>query len=198
MINKTLLTALAALALGVSAQATTITFQENGSGINLGPTSTFAGALTAYASPGENLYSKNDGPAEHGLGTASDPDHEINSQNFVQIKTINGFILDSLVFFGSIQPGESATIWYSLVQGVLGIPIGAVTGDPAAENSFNINPIYTSGYIGISASGIGGAGALPNVVLEAVSVHVPDGASTMLLLGSALTGLGLLKRKLMA
>ena len=193
MKNKTLLTALAVLALGVSAQATTITFQENGSGLNLGPTSTFASSVTGYASTGQNLYSKNDGPGERGLGIASDVDHEINSGNFVQIKGINGFILDSIIL-GSVQPGETANIWYSLVQGVLGLQIGSLV----ANGSFDVSA-YNAGYIGVSASGTSGIlGKLPNVVLESANGHVPDGASTMLLLGSALTGLGLLKRKLLA
>jgi hypothetical protein len=186
MKNKTLLTALAIVALGVSAQATTITFMENGSNLNLGPTATFGGLIAANASPGENLFSKSSGPGETGLGIASDIDHEINGNNFVQVKAINGFILDSLIFLGSVQQGETATIWYSLVQGVLGVQIGSL----AADGSFSIAG-YTGGYIGVSA----GKG---NVILESVSGHVPDGASTMLLLGSALTGLGLLKRKLVA
>ena len=198
MKNKSLLTALAVLALGVSAQATTITFQENGSEIALGATSTFASSVTGYASAGETLFAKNTGPGERGLGLLSDPDHEINNQNFVQIKGINGFILDS-ISLGSVQPGEIALIWYSLVQGVLGVQIGSLT----SNGSFDVSA-YNAGYIGVSAGGVGGIGnngiqnALPNVVLETAVGHVPDGASTMLLLGSALTGLGLLKRKLVA
>ena len=188
MKNKSLLTVLAVLALGVSAQATTITFQENGSNLTLGPSSTFAGSVTAYASAGETLYAKNLGGTETGLGITSDSQHEINPNNFIQIKGVGGFVFDSLVFLSSVQAGESATIWYSLVQGVLGVQIGTLT----ADGSFNI-AAYNAGYVGISA-GVG------NVLLASVVGHnnVPDGASTMLLLGSALTGLGLLKRKLVA
>ena len=186
MKNKTLLTALAVVALGVSAQATTITFQENGSNLTIGPSATFGGLLAANASAGETLYAKNLGGTETGLGITSDSDHEINPNNFVQIKAINGFILDNLIFLSSVQGGESATIWYSLIQGALGVQIGTVT----ADGSFDIAP-FGDGYIGVSA----GTG---NILLESVSGHVPDGASTMLLLGSALTGLGLLKRKLLA
>ena len=63
---KTILTAFSALALGVSTQASpvTFTFLENGVNLDLGGSSTFAeGAytLSAAASSGAHLFSKSSG-----------------------------------------------------------------------------------------------------------------------------------------
>ena len=61
------------------------------------------------------------------------------------------------------------------------------------SGSFDISG-HSSGYIGVQA----GSG---NVLIASVTVTpngAPDGASTVLLLGGALTGLALIRRKLMA
>jgi hypothetical protein len=194
MKNKWLLTALVFAGFSLAVQASTVTwsFLENGPG-TLGATSTFTEsgiALTAYASSGETLYAKNDGSGETGLGITSDVNHEINSGNFVQLNlTTTPLSSLSLVFLQSVQSGESATIWYSTIQGILGAQIGTLI----ADGSFAIPSADTTGYIGISA----GSG---NVLLNSVSgtANTPDGGTTMMLLGSALMGLGLIKRKLSA
>lgn len=196
MKNKWLLTALVFAGFNLAVQANTVTwnFLENGSDVSLGASSTFTEsgvALTAYASGTESLYAKNDGPGENGLGITSDIEHEINPNNFVQfnLTTVPAVSSWTLVFLGSVQSGETATIYYSPVLGTLGTLLGTVTGD----GSFDISSISAPGYIGVSA----GSG---NVLLESVSavVNTPDGGTTMMLLGGALMGLGFIKRKLSA
>lgn len=187
--------ALAIVGLGTVVQADTVTwnFLENGQDASLGASSTFTESgigLTAYASSGETLYAKNDGPGEVGLGITSDSDHEINGNNFVQLNLTTTPPVSSwtLLFLGSVQSGETATIHYSLFQGILGSQIGTVNSD----GTFDISG-YSTGYIGISA----GSG---NVVLGSATANfnTPDGGTTMMLLGGALMGLGLIKRKLSA
>jgi hypothetical protein len=190
---KNILVVSALLGLGISAQATTITFQENGSNHTLGSSSTFtegAASLTAYASPGQTLYAKNQAGDEKGLGINSDPtgDHEIYGSTFIQLlsSTSGGFDVQG-ISLGSVTFPDVANIYFSTVLGTLGTKIGTYLSD----TTFSIASQYQNGYIGVAA----GDG---NVLLGAVTGTVPDGASTMLLLGSALTGLGLLRRKLAA
>jgi hypothetical protein len=195
---KNILAITALVGLGVSAQATIITFQENGSSTPLGSSSTFtegSASLTAYASPGAILYAKSDGAGETGLGIQSDPsgDHEIWGQTFVQLLsstlTPGGFDVTSLGL-SSVQFPDVAGIYFSLVQGVLGVQIGTLP----ADGSFSILSIYQNGYIGVAA--------VPgNVVLASAtgnSVTVPDGGTTVAMLGLGLAAVSLLRRKLAA
>jgi len=192
---KNILAITALLGLGVSAQAITITFQENGSSVALGSQSTFTesgASLTAYASPGATLYAKNDGPGENGLGITSDPsgDNEIWGSTFVQLlsSTSSGFDVTS-ISLGSVQPPDVATIWFSLVKGSLGVQIGTVL----ADGSFSINGSFQNGYIGVAVSD-------GNVVLGSATgvATAPDGGTTVAMLGLGLTAVGLLRRKLAA
>ena len=192
---KNILAITALVGLGVSAQATTITFLENGSNIPQGSSASFteSGAtLTAFASPGQTLYAKNLGGTETGLGIVSDPqgDHEIWGSTFIQLlsSTLGGFDVTSLGV-SSVQPPDTATIWFSLIQGVLGVQIGTVF----ADGSFAINGAYQNGYIGIAA----GSG---NVLLNSATgtASAPDGGTTVAMLGLGLTAVGLLRRKLAA
>jgi hypothetical protein len=183
----------------VAANATPITFSflENGSNLTLGNTSTFhqSGAtLTAWASPGQILYAKNQSAGEQGLGINSDPtgDHEIWGQTFVSIlsSTVTGFEVNS-ISFGSTTGGEIADIWFSTTLGSLGTLIGAVT----SNTTFAIGSLYQNGYISVSSPN-------GNVLLGSATginiVTTPDGASTVALLGGSMMVLGLIRRKLKA
>ena len=90
----TIIMALAGIALAGQANAVNFNFQENGSNLDLGTTSTFtesglsltaSGFLTAGGTT--HLFSKNLGGTETGLGTTTDPtgQHEIVTTNFVQL-----------------------------------------------------------------------------------------------------------------
>jgi len=183
----------ASMGLAIAAQGITInyTFLENGANVNLGSSSTFTEngiSLTAYASPGQELYAKMGGGDENGLGIASDSDHEINPKTYIQLQVPTSPISTlHMVFLGSVQPGESAQIYWSSTLGTLGSWIGAVTGD----GSFDISAYNITGYIGITA----GTG---NVLIDGVTAtaDVPDSGTTVAMLGCALTALGLARRKL--
>jgi hypothetical protein len=192
---KNIIAVTALVGMGISAQATTINFLENGSSVALGSQSTFTesgASLTAYASSGSTLFAKATGPGETGLGITSDPsgDNEIWGQTFVQLlsSTSGGFDVTS-IGVSSVQTPDVAGIYFSAVQGVLGVQIGTLL----ADGSFSIASIYQNGYIGVAA--------VPgNVVLASATgnASVPDGGTTVAMLGLGLTAVGLLRRKLAA
>lgn len=197
MKKNTLLTTLAVVGLAVAAQATPVSFnfQENGSNIGLGSSSTFTESgisINAYADAGGTLFAKNQGlGGEIGLGLTSDPtaQNEISNGHFIQLGLPTSPVTSlSLVFLNSVQSGETATIYYSTTLGSLGSLIGTLTSD----TSFDVSA-YSTGFIGISA----GTG---NVLLESLTVdaRLPDGGSTVLLMGAALTAAGMIRRKLVA
>lgn len=184
--------------LGVAAKATpiTFTFLENGSNLTLGNSSTFAeggATLTAYASPGQILYAKNQSVGEQGLGINSDPtgDHEIWGQTFISLlsSTVTGFDVQS-ISFGSTTGGEIADIYFSTTLGTLGTLIGAVT----SNTTFSIGSLYQNGYLSVASPN----GNVLLATATGVKVGVPDGASTVAMLGGSMMVLGLIRRKLKA
>ncbi|MEY4916663.1 MAG: motif [Verrucomicrobiota bacterium] len=201
---KNILAVTALVGLGMTAQAAPIVFNflSDGSNVALGSSHTFTSggaSLTAYASTSA-LYAKNSN-GEQGLGLTGDPtgDNEIWAGQFVQLLSQTGssqFTISSLSF-DSTTAGETSDIYFSTVQGVLGILIGSVN----SNTSFNILSAYQNGYLGVTAGGIGGGGTglePANVLIASATGYVPDGGTTVAMLGGALTALGLIRRKLVA
>jgi len=190
------------VALATQANATTFTFQENGSNLDLGPTSTFteggisltaSGFLTAGGPT--DLYAKNLGGDEVGLGTTIDPSHqnEIVTTDFVQLTlpttpptTFN------MVVSGSVQSSESEKVFFTTTAGSLtgATLIGTISG---ADGSVTVPAGDQTGFIDITA----GAG---NVLLHTVTVTaaVPDSGSAVALLGVALAGIEGVRRMVRA
>ena len=187
----TIIMALAGIALAGQANAVNFNFQENGSNLDLGTTSTFtesglsltaSGFLTAGGTT--HLFSKNLGGTETGLGTTTDPtgQHEIVSTNFVQLTLPttppSNF---SLVLLTSVQPGEQAKVFFTTTPGTLAgaTLIGTVTN---ADGKISIPAGDQTGFIDITAGAA-------NILLESATftTTVPDGGSTVALLGVALT-----------
>src|SRR6266550_1586069 len=185
--------ALAGIALAgqASAAAINFNFQENGSNLDLGTTSTFlesglsltaSGFLTAGGTT--HLFSKNLGGTETGLGTTTDPtgQHEITTANFIQLTLPttppSNF---SMVLLTSVQTGEQAKVFFTTTAGSLAgaTLIGTVTG---SNGSITIPAGDQTGFIDITAGAA-------NVLLAGaqISTSVPDGGSTVALLGLALT-----------
>ena len=200
----TIIMALAAIGAGLATQAKAVnfTFQENGSNIDLGPTSTFtsggfsltaSGFLTAGGTT--NLFAKDLGGTETGLGTTSDPtgQHEIVTTNFVQLTLPttppSNF---SMVLLTSVQPGESAQVFFTTTPGTLAgaTLIGTVSN---ANGSISIPAGDQTGFIDITAGAA-------NVLLAGaqITTSVPDGGSTVALLGVALTAVEGVRRILRA
>ena len=198
---KNILAITTLVGLGMSAQAITVDFLSSGYTANtaLGNSATFSqggASVTAYASGSESLFLKDQGVGEQGLGINSDPtgNNEIYGSTFIQLLSstgFGGFAINSLTL-ESVTGGEQAGIYYSAVLGTLGSFLGSVS----ADGSFNIAGAYQNGYIGVAV--YQGAGTLNNVLLSTVSGNVPDGGTTVAMLGGALTALGLIRRKLVA
>ena len=200
---KNILAITALLGLGMSAQAITFDFLSNGANVALGSQSTFTvggASLTAYASPGATLYAKDFGAGsnEQGLGITSDPtgDNEIWGQTFVQLlsSTSSGAFAVDMISFGSTSDGELSNVYYSTTLGILGSLIGSFN----SNTTFAIASQYQDGYLAVAAGGSTGTQEPANVLLGAVTGHVPDGGTTVAMLGGALTALGLIRRKLVA
>jgi len=196
--------ALAAIGAGLATQAKAVnfTFQENGSNIDLGPTSTFtsggfsltaSGFLTAGGTT--NLFAKDLGGTETGLGTTSDPSgqHEIVTTNFVQLTLPTAPPSNfSMVLLTSVQTGESAQVFFTTTPGTLAgaTLIGTVSN---ANGSISIPAGDQTGFIDITAGAA-------NVLLAGaqITTSVPDGGSTVALLGVALTAVEGVRRILRA
>jgi hypothetical protein len=189
----TIIMALAGMwaALATQANAVTFNFQENGPG-SLGTTSTFtesgfsltaSGFLTAGGTT--DLFSKNSGPGETGLGTTIDTaDHEILTTDFIQLTLPttppSNF---SLVLLASVQTGEQALVYFTIAPGTLaGATLIGTIND--SDGSVAIPAGDQTGFIDITAG-------KANILLEGVEISttVPDGGSTVAFLGMALAGL---------
>jgi len=200
----TIIMALAAIGAGLATQAKAVnfTFQENGSNIDLGPTSTFtsggfsltaSGFLTAGGTT--NLFAKDLGGTETGLGTVSDPSgqHEIVTTNFVQLTLPTAPPSNfSMVLLTSVQTGESAQVFFTTTPGTLAgaTLIGTVSN---VNGSISIPAGDQTGFIDITAGAA-------NVLLAGaqITTSVPDGGSTVALLGVALTAVEGVRRILRA
>ena len=106
-------------------------------------------SLTAYGfqvagfSSKLNLFEKNDGPGETGLGLVSgDADHEITTENFIQlyvkdvVDASTPFILKCgppTITFGSVQQYEG---WVMYVSHTLGAPLTSQTKVLSINGSF--------------------------------------------------------------
>jgi VPDSG-CTERM motif len=192
--------ALAGMGIAFAAQANpvTFTFLENGSNVDLGTTSTFSqgglsltasGFLTAGGST--HLYAKSLGTTETGLGLTHDPsgDHEITPDDFVQLwLPTTPPSTFTMVVAASVQPGESALVYFNTAAGTLtgATLLGTITTE---GGSVTIPAGDQIGFIDITAGS-------HNVLLESATFTptVPDGGSTIALLGVALVGIEGLRR----
>jgi hypothetical protein len=154
----------------------------------LGTTQTYtAGGVTITAlgfnssnSP-IDLYGKNDGGDESGLGLVGTSDHEITTSNYVQLdlqNIYNQYPTATLsMILGSVQDGESGKIYGSNTAGALGTFLFTVSD----ESSFNVPGGYR--YIGVEA----GAADVLITTLSVNAVPVPPGV-ILALTGVALCG----------
>jgi hypothetical protein len=202
----TIIMALAGLGVALSTHANAVTltynFLENGSNAGLGATSIFTeggfsltanGFLTAGGPTG--LYAKSLGVGETGLGTTSDPsgEHEIVTTNFVQLTLpTSPPSTFGMVLLASVQEGEQAKVYFTTTPGTLtgATLIGTVTN---SDGSITVPAGDQTGFIDITAGAA-------NVLLEGATIttSVPDGGSTIALLGVALGGIEGVRRMLRA
>jgi hypothetical protein len=134
-----------------------------------------------------------DGGDESGLGMFDEEDHEIDGSHFVQLglPTSPVTTLKSITF-GSVQAGEQAKIYVSNALGDLGTLFATITTDATVD----VSGLPAGSFINISGGGAGGADILIDSLV--VDLQVPDGGTTLVMLGGALTVVGIVRRKLVA
>lgn len=155
--------------------------------------------LTAYgfdnSSRPIDLYGKNSGGDEIGLGLSRMPDNEIQTYNFVQLDVTSLHSLnlfDAFLSIGSVQNGEGWKLYGSNTLGTLGTLLLSSSQDLGTTNI--MSDVMNYDYLSIQASS-------HDVLLSALTVdynttRVPEPAS-FLLLGSGVLGLAGKLRKRM-
>jgi VPDSG-CTERM motif len=207
-----------ALGLGFAAAPA---FADANYNFSLGPTST-SGGNTVFNYSGTNnvtliasgfnvtgnsptaLFTKDpsNGPDESGLGTVVDtPDHEITDDQFVQLNVTNlmaqGYT-SLTIDLGSLQQGEDGVISYGSAAGSLTNPILATLVGTPLTQSYTVNFVSGMDFIDITGAGPNAGGEdSGDIVIEAATAHsVPDGGTTLAMLGGALATLATLRRRL--
>ena len=194
----TIIMALAVIGAGLATQANavTFTFQENGSNLSLGPTSTFTSggfALTAsgFLTPSgatTHLFAKDLGAGEIGLGIFGTTDNEITTSNFIQLTlpTIPPSNFQTVIS-GSVSGGEQMDVYFTTTPGDLtgATLIGSITG---TGGSVIVPAFAQSGFIDVTSANNLGNG---NVLLASVTVGVIPEPGSVALLAMALAGAGI-------
>jgi len=198
----TIIMALAAIGVALATQANaaniTFNFLENGTNIDLGPSSTFtesgisltaSGFLTAGGAT--DLFAKNGGPVDMGLGTNIDSAHEINNSNFIQLtlptmppSTFN------MVVAASVQSGSTAKVFFTTTPGTLAgaTLLGTITTN---FGSVSVPAGDQSGFIDIT-EGLAGSG---NVLVASAQVTVVPEPSSLAFLALGAGSLLTLRRR---
>lgn len=202
VVGKSLFAGVAMLALTCAAPAMAAIVAFDSPTGNLGSaTHTYGGAI-AYGFAGSNggdwtarnLFGKNEGTTENGLGLASTSDNELNpSGGQAIVLDLTAFIgKDVSIALSSVQPGESGRIGFAS-------SFSTSDADSNAFGSFtNItdNTLHDFGVITASDHWVAIEGGEGNVLLSQLSTpnSVPEPAS-LILLGSTLLGFGVLRRR---
>jgi hypothetical protein len=186
------------LALAPAAQASIISYNFGSVNGSLGNSHVYTVngvAITAYgftdAGSANGLYGKSAGGSEVGLGLTGSSDHEIETDNFVQLDMKNVWAVNPLTItlsIGSVQSGEGWAIYGSNTLDVLGKSL--LTGTTDYPSSFNLSSsVEAYRYISVQATGDCGA----DVLLSTLNVSTGLTPATVPEPGSyALMGFGLI------
>jgi hypothetical protein len=144
-----------------------------------------------------DLYGKNGGTNETGLGLTHDVDHEINSSDFVQMDFADPLTLhvQEVQFeMGSVQAGEGWSLYGSHTSGVLGTDLldSTINGQLVSLPDWGVYRYY-------SWTATAGNVVLGEIVVTTGGVQTTAGApepQNMAATGAALIGLGLMIRRL--
>ena len=183
----TIIMALAAIGVALATQANaaniTFNFLENGTNIDLGPSSTFtesgisltaSGFLTAGGAT--DLFAKNGGPVDIGLGINNESAHEINNSTFIQLTlpTVPPSTFN-MVVAASVQSGSNAKVYFTTTPGTLAgaTLLGTITTN---FGSVSIPAGDQTGFIDMTE---GLAGSTADVLLNSVTVTVVPESGTV-------------------
>ncbi|MGH9435086.1 MAG: PEP-CTERM sorting domain-containing protein [Terriglobia bacterium] len=202
----------AAVALFAAAPifAGTITYNFKGSDVAIPSPSSFTSGgitITAYGEAGglnRELYQKDDGASENGLGLGATSDNEINPGQQIVLDLTNlisaGYTNGTLTL-GSLQAGEGAQICESdsLADAQAGTNLtgctGQILGSSAIGSSGQIP--FGSGYLVFQTDNETSAPA-GNFLISELQAGTPTTTpepATLVLFGTALIGLGLLSKR---
>lgn len=191
------------LAAAPSVWATSITFNFNSPTGDLGTSESYTAGgitITAYGYfsnfSATNLYGKNDGGDEVGLGLKYESNHEIPTNGFVQLDLQNLWNADPTALsmaIGSVQSGEGWKIYGSNTLGSRGTSL-ITSGTTDYPNTFNLSTSIDSyRYISVQAS-------CGDVLISTLTANIPNQIpepGSMFLMGSGLIGMaGAIRRKL--
>jgi hypothetical protein len=211
LIGVCVLSAAPVFADSTSTQVTQITFLGLGLG-DIGASDKFTGGpftITAsgfkkgpsLASP-EDMFVKNNGPSELGLGLVGGDDHEISGDFFIQLnlRSILEASPSSLsLSLNSVQGADAYDVWGSTracgTNCALGL--GTLLGSHETETTFPITS-RSDPFISITAADFSPTGGvLLEDVTATTSIHTPEPSSASLLLIGlvALVGAGTIMRK---
>jgi len=200
-------TALFLFAVAFSGRATTIVVLLNTPNGDMGTSHVFTQdgvTITAYSyaisgNSQPDLYGKNGGADGTGLGLTNDPDHEINTTDFVQLDFANPIALkvtQAQFQMDSVQCGEGWALYGSNTQGTLGTEL--MTSNSQDAESVLALPHFGE-YDDYSWTATSGNVLLGEILLTpgaaATDAGAPDPQS-MAATGAALIGLSLMVRRL--
>lgn len=160
--------------------------------------------VTAYGyvsgSP-HNLFGKNDGGDEVGLGLTGQPNNEITPTDFIQLNIqqllAHGFNTATLLVGSTQDPDEPWDLYGSNSLGTLGsiVITGNTTDYPSGVDISALLGPYK--YIGLTANpgGIGGQNVLLGAITANGASRVPDSGSSVEILSIGLVALFLFRLK---
>ncbi len=194
----------AALTLAAACSGTAFcdTINFTGSNAALGHSQMYSSGsstVTAYAFANGggslNLYGKNGGGAENGVGISGTRDNEITTTTFIQLDVsalTNPFALS----IGSTQNIEGFNICFSNTLGVKG---STCTDFPVPGSDPRLTGLFTAplGDRFVSIQADGGVESLNNVLLDSLVTTATPEPSSLMLLGTGILGAaGVIRRKL--
>ena len=198
--------AVAALACAAPAAQADIVFDFSGSNVNLGTSETFTDigsglSVTAYgfdaASAATDLFGKDEGLGEMGLGLVNDPtdQNEIHfGSGFVQldVSALLSQVNAASFVMNSTTQGETWAVFGSHTLGTLGSQLTTGT-DELAHGLPNFGTYQFYGFAEIN----NGASAGDNVLLTSLTIptQVPEPATWSLMITGFLAAGAMLRRK---